>query len=170
MNSRRSFIKNTSIGTLASLSLSLPQIVKAAIAESGSKKITLEKNDIILFQGDSITDWGRDHNKFTPNDTGTLGTGYVLLTTGQLLIKYPELNLQIHNRGISGNKVYQLADRWDIDALSIKPTVLSIHIGVNDFWHTLTNGYTGTIENYIKDYHALLDRTKKALPNIKLVI
>ena len=169
-STRRNFIRNTSISTLATLSLSLPQIVKAAVAESGAKKISLEKNDIILFQGDSITDWGRDHNKFTPNDTGTLGTGYVLLTTGQLLIKYPELNLQVHNRGISGNKVYQLAERWDIDALSIKPTVLSIHIGVNDFWHTLTNGYTGTIDNYIKDYHALIDRTKKALPNIKLVI
>lgn len=172
MNSstRRSFIKTAAVGTLASMALSLPQIVEAAVAESGSKKINLDKNDVILFQGDSITDWGRDHNKFKPNDTGTLGTGYVLLTTGQLLIKYPELNLQVHNRGISGNKVYQLAERWDVDALNIKPNVLSIHIGVNDFWHTITSGYTGTIDNYINDYHALLNRTKKVLPKVKLVI
>jgi len=167
-SNRRSFIKNAAIGSLATLVL--PEIASAAVAGNGIKKFSFEKNDTVLFQGDSITDWGRDHNKFTPNDTGTLGTGYVLLTTGQLLIKYPELALQVHNRGISGNKVYQLADRWDVDTLSIKPNVLSIHIGVNDFWHTLTAGYTGTIDTYIKDYHTLLDRTKKALPDVKLVI
>lgn len=169
-NSRRNFIKTASVGTLASMALSLPKIVSAAVAESGIKKISIEKNDIILFQGDSITDWGRDHAKTIPNDTGSLGTGYVLLASGQLLIKHPENNLQIYNKGISGNKVYQLAERWDTDALNLKPSILSIHIGVNDFWHTLSNGYTGTIETYIADYHTLLDRTKKALPNVKLVI
>ena len=167
-NTRRNFIKTAAIGTIASLSL--PQIVSAAVAESDIKKISIDKNDIILFQGDSITDWGRDHTKNTPNDTGTLGTGYVLIAAAQLLIKYPERDLKIYNKGVSGNKVYQLAERWDTDALVIKPNVLSIHIGVNDFWHTLTNGYTGTIDTYVADYHALLDRTKKALPNVKLVI
>ncbi len=43
-------------------------------------------------------------------------------------------------------------------------------IGVNDFWHTLTNGYTGTIETYRTDYRKLLDRTKQALPDVKLII
>ncbi|WP_428329134.1 SGNH/GDSL hydrolase family protein [Mucilaginibacter sp.] len=167
-NNRRSFIKNAAIGSVAALAL--PQIVSAAVAEHGIKKVKLAQDDIILFQGDSITDWGRDHAKSVPNDTGSLGTGYVLLTTGQLLIKYPEKNLKIYNKGISGNKVYQLAERWDTDALAIKPNVLSIHIGVNDFWHTLTNGYKGTIDTYISDYHKLLDRTKQALPGVKFVI
>ncbi len=71
---------------------------------------------------------------------------------------------------MGGNKVYQLADRWDTDTLALKPTVLSIHIGVNDFWHTLGGGYTGTIETYITDYKKLLDRTKIALPGIKIII
>ncbi|ASU33696.1 SGNH/GDSL hydrolase family protein [Mucilaginibacter xinganensis] len=169
-NSRRGFIKTAAVGTLASMALSLPQIAAAAVAENGIKKVSIDKNDIILFQGDSITDWGRDHSKTIPNDTGSLGSGYVLLASGQLLIKYPQYNLQIYNKGISGNKVYQLAERWDTDALNLKPTVLSIHIGVNDFWHTITNGYTGTIQNYIADYHTLLDRTRKALPEVKFVI
>jgi lysophospholipase L1-like esterase len=47
---------------------------------------------------------------------------------------------------------------------------LSIMIGVNDFWHTLTNGYTGTVDVYRNDYVKLLDRTKAELPNIKLII
>ncbi len=165
---RRSFIRNSSIATIAAISL--PQIVSAAFARERINKISLNKSDVILFQGDSITDWGRDYAKGAPNDTGSLGSGYVLLATGQLLMKYPEKSLQIYNKGISGNKVYQLAERWDTDALALKPNVLSIHIGVNDFWHTLTSGYTGTIETYISDYHKLLDRTRQALPDIKLVI
>ena len=166
--SRRSFIKSASIGTLATIAL--PQIVSAALVNSKSKKISLSKDDVILFQGDSITDWGRDHSKTAPNNTGTLGSGYVLLTTGHLLLENPDKNLQVYNKGVSGNKVFQLAERWDADCLALKPNVLSIHVGVNDFWHTLTNGYTGTIDTYIGDYHKLIDRTKQALPNVKLVI
>ncbi len=150
--------------------LALPQLVSAAFAKENIKKLNLDKDDVILFQGDSITDWGRDHNKSFPNDTGTMGTGYAMLTASQLLLQNPDKNLQIYNKGISGNKVYQLAERWDTDCLALKPNVLSIHIGVNDYWHTITSGYTGTIDNYISDYHKLLDRTKQALPNIKLVI
>jgi lysophospholipase L1-like esterase len=167
-STRRNFIKNASLGTIAALVL--PQIVSAAFAAENIKKIGLNKDDVILFQGDSITDWGRDHNNTMPNNTSALGSGYVLLTAGQLLLQYAGKNLQIYNKGISGNKVYQLAERWDTDCLALKPNILSIHIGVNDFWHTLTNGYTGTIETYITDYHKLLDRTKQALPDVKLVI
>jgi lysophospholipase L1-like esterase len=165
---RRNFIKTTSIATLATIGL--PEIVSAAVSAHAIKKVKLEKNDVILFQGDSITDWGRDHAKLGPNDTGSLGTGYALIAASHLFLQNPDKNLQIYNRGISGNKVYQLAERWDVDCLSIKPNVLSIHIGVNDYWHTITSGYTGTIDNYIGDYHKLLDRTKQALPDIKLVI
>jgi len=167
-NTRRSFIKSASIGTLATLTL--PQIVSAAFAGENIRKIGLSKDDVILFQGDSITDWGRNYSATQANSTNALGSGYVLLTAGHLLLKYPSKNLQIYNKGVSGNKVFQLADRWDADCLALKPNVLSIHIGVNDFWHTLTNGYTGTRETYITDYHKLLNRTKQALPNLKLVI
>jgi lysophospholipase L1-like esterase len=167
-NSRRNFIRNAALGTVATLSI--PQIVSAAYAGDNGKKVKIEKDDVILFQGDSITDWGRDRSKTEANNTGSLGSGYMLLTAAQLLAKYPEKNLKIYNKGISGNKVYQLAERWDTDCLALKPNVLSIHIGVNDYWHTITGGYKGTIETYIADYKKLLDRTKAALPNVKLVI
>src|SRR5262249_8325794 len=45
-----------------------------------------------------------------------------------------------------------------------------ILIGVNDFWHTLDGKYQGTVEIYERDYRALIDRTRKALPKVKLVI
>jgi len=168
MNSRRSFLKKASLAALASLAI--PEIVSSSTAEASGKRIKIQDNNVILFQGDSITDAGRDRNKNLPNDGSTLGYGYAFLTASQLLMQHAEKKLQIFNKGISGNKVFQLADRWDTDCLAIKPDILSIHIGVNDFWHTLTNGYTGTIDTYKSDYHKLLDRTKQALPNIKLVI
>ncbi len=168
ISTRRSFIKTASVGTLATLAL--PQIVLAAFEGRTFKKIDFNENDVILFQGDSITDWGRDHNNTMPNNTSALGSGYAMLTASQILLKYAGKNLKIYNKGISGNKVYQLAERWDTDCLALKPNVLSIHIGVNDYWHTITSGYTGTIDTYITDYHKLLDRTKTALPGVKLVI
>src|SRR5476651_1531022 len=166
---RRDFLKTASVGTIAAMGL--PQIVSAALAaEKPSKKISFNTGDVILFQGDSITDWGRDHNSAEFNTTSALGSGYALITASQLLLNHADKDLKIYNKGISGNKVYQLAERWDTDCLALKPNVLSIHIGVNDFWHTLTNGYTGTIDTYIGDYHKLIDTTKQALPGVKLII
>src|ERR1700749_1882086 len=136
-NTRRNFIKNTAVGTIAALAL--PELVSAALVKESIKKIHIDKDDVILFQGDSITDWGRDRSKSTPNNTSALGSGYVIFTSGQLLLEHPEKNLQIYNKGIAGNKVYQLAERWDADCLALKPNVLSIHIGVNDYWHTITS-------------------------------
>ena len=77
-------------------------------------------------------------------------TGYVLLTAAGLLREYADKKLLIYNKGISGNKVFQLIDRWDADTLALNPNVLSIHIGVNDFWHTLTSGYTGRVDEAVK--------------------
>jgi hypothetical protein len=167
-NNRRSFIRNAAIGTLASLAI--PEIASAAFAEAKGKKISLNANDIVLFQGDSITDAGRDKKKTEVNNTACMGNGYALVAGSQLLVDNPDKKLQIYNKGISGNKVFQLADRWDADCLDLKPNVLSIFVGVNDYWHTLTNGYTGTIETYRTDYKKLIDRTKQALPDVKLII
>ncbi len=166
--SRRNFLRTTSLGGM--LSISLPGIVSAAFEEQKVKKISLSKGDIILFQGDSITDSSRKKDEPAVNNSAALGKGYSFLAASDLLNKYPEKDLQIYNRGISGNKVFQLADRWDADCLDLKPNVLSILVGVNDFWHTITNKYAGTIETYRTDYDKLLDRTKQKLPGVKLII
>ncbi|GAA4791784.1 SGNH/GDSL hydrolase family protein [Olivibacter ginsenosidimutans] len=169
MTNRRNFIQTLALGT--TMAISIPEIVSA----SGIKVkqgIKLKTDDIVLFQGDSITDAGRDRNKNQPNDTATLGHGYPVITAAQLLVRKPSLNLKIYNKGISGNKVYQLAERWNEDCLAIKPNVLSILVGVNDYWHTLAkeNPYKGTLETYKNDYKTLLNNTLKELPNVQLVI
>lgn len=167
-NSRRNFLKTASLGSL--LAVNIPEIVSAAYAPAKTKKIALSNEDIILFQGDSITDARRKKDDTAANSPAALGVSYPFLATAELLYRYPGKSLKCYNKGVSGNKVYQLAERWQADCLDLKPTVLSILVGVNDFWHTLTNGYQGTIKTYRDDYKALLDRTKQALPDVKLII
>ncbi|HBZ22476.1 MAG TPA: lysophospholipase, partial [Bacteroidales bacterium] len=167
-NSRRSFIKKAALGTVAAISI--PEILSAAMPKEKIKGIKLSKEQVILFQGDSITDSGRNKEDSGFNTARNLGTGYPLLAGAAILNKYEALNLKIYNKGISGNKVFQLAERWDKDCLEIKPDVLSILIGVNDIWHKLNGTYNGTAEIYRNDYIALLERTIKALPNVKLII
>lgn len=165
---RRNFIKKASAGS--ALALGFSQIVTSAYADAKPAKVSLAKDDVILFQGDSITDAGRNREEKNANNTKALGSGYALLTTSELLLDHAGKNLQIYNRGISGNKVYQLAERWDVDCLQLKPNVLSILIGVNDFWHLLNGRYSGTIETYRNDFKTLLNKTKEQLPSVKLVI
>src|SRR5207244_3764088 len=99
-----------------------------------------------------------------PNTAGGLGSGYPLLVASAVLAERATRELQFYNRGVSGNKVPDLQQRWITDTLDLKPDVMSILIGVNDFWHTLTHGYTGTVQDYEQQYTALLDDTRRALP------
>jgi lysophospholipase L1-like esterase len=137
---------------------------------SALKIQSLNKGYVILFQGDSITDAGRNKETLDPNIQKALGGGYALLTAADILNNFPAKDLRIYNRGISGNKVFLLADRWQADSLDLKPSLLSIMIGVNDYWHKHDGKYDGTVEVYEKDYRTLLKRTKEALPGVKLVI
>ena len=168
--SRRNFLTRTAVG--AGALASIPAIVSASIPSTGNdKKYSIfGKDSTTLFQGDSITDAGRDRNKELPNDAGSFGRGYAFLAASHLLNALPENNLTIYNRGISGNKVYQLADRWEKDCLDLKPEVLSILIGVNDYWHKRNGNYDGTVEVYENDYRKLLQRTKENLPGVRFVI
>ena len=125
---------------------------------------------VVLFQGDSITDCGRDRNSTESNRAGPLGVGYPLLVAAAVLAARPKDSLQFYNRGISGNKVPDLQQRWQRDTLDLKPDVLSILIGVNDFWHKLDHGYTGTVQDYEQQYTALLDDTRRALPGVHLIV
>lgn len=92
-------------------------------------KIDLKPNQTIVFIGDSITDASRCEPAYKP-----FGLGYVHFAANMLMARYPELNLNIINTGISGNTVRDLKARWEKDCIRHKPNVLSILIGVNDLW------------------------------------
>ncbi|MDR2810997.1 MAG: SGNH/GDSL hydrolase family protein [Tannerellaceae bacterium] len=170
-DSRRNFLKKSVLAGAGALMI--PELAKAIVHEQtavNAPKITLKKEAVILLQGDSITDSGRDKENNISNSFPMLGNGYSLFIASQLLANEASKQLKIYNRGISGNKVYQLRERWEIECLAIQPDVLSILIGVNDYWHTLSGGYKGTARVYEDDYRALLKYTKEKLPQVQLVI
>lgn len=163
---RRNFISSTvAIGATAAAG------THTATAATAKPEPLVKSNSVILFQGDSITDAGRSRpDAAQANRQSALGKGYAWLAASQLLVDRPSDNLKIYNRGISGHKVPQLAGRWQTDCLDLKPDVLSILIGVNDIWHKLGGKYKGTPASYEKAYLALVERTLKGLPDVKLVI
>lgn len=122
----------------------------------------------ILFQGDSITDCGRSRETAAAN-VG-LGQGYVQMTAGRLLCDNPSKKIEIFNRGISGNRVVDLYARWKIDALNMKPDIISILIGVNDTWHEFGSQNGVEVPRYEEIYRMLLAWTKKELPKTKIVL
>ena len=170
--SRREFFARSAAGATALAAI--PSIVTASMSlpkpKEKDKYPFFETGDTLLFQGDSITDAGREKEQQLPNRPASFGSGYAFLAASALLNALPRKNLTIFNRGISGNKVFQLADRWQQDCLDIQPDVLSILIGVNDYWHTRNGNYDGTVPVYEKDYRALLNRTMNKLPDGKLVV
>ena len=129
------------------------------------------RGDTILFQGDSITDTSRSRETADQANTqSALGGGYAWLAASGLLIGRPEDDLSIYNRGISGNRVPDLEQRWEQDCLALKPDVLSILIGVNDIWHAREGNFEGDAGTYERAYDALVARTRSALPDVELVI
>lgn len=162
---RRQLVQSSAIIGLSAATLA--KIVSPALA-AGDKPLTVGSR--VLFQGDSITDAGRDRKSDKSNNANGLGRGYPFFAAGELLRDYPQSKLEIFNRGISGNKVPDLAARWQADCLDLKPNVLSILIGVNDIWHKLNGNYSGTVEDYATGYRKLIEDTQSQLPETRIVI
>jgi len=174
---RRDFLGASvaALGGLAGLSLTGCATPTVHAADSiPTAKPWLAAGDTVLFQGDSITDAGRNRKTAAKaNDQTALGRGYAWLAAAELLVQHHAedgSNVSIFNRGISGHKVFQLANRWQRDCLDLKPNLVSILIGVNDIWHTKNGKYKGTVPIYEHDYDQLLARTRDQLPGVRLVV
>ena len=62
------------------------------------------------------------------------------------------------NRGISGDRVYDLASRWEDDCIKLKPNWVSILVGINDTWRRFDSNVISPIEDFEKTYRQLLDQ------------
>lgn len=132
--------------------------------------VNFNPHSVILFQGDSITDAGRSRTSIGPNSPQGMGTGYPRLIADSLLNRTPDRYLQIYNRGISGDRIQDLARRWEGDTLQLMPDVLSVLIGVNDTWNYLFLGIGSSPEGFHNIYHKLLEGTRQRLPDIRLIL
>lgn len=121
----------------------------------------------ILFQGDSITDGNRTRN----NDWNhVMGHGYQYIIASRLGYDFPTKGFHFFNRGISGNKVSDLATRWQTDTLELKPGLLSILIGINDVSAFIHGDKNFAPAQYETGYRSLLEQTKHVFPDIKFVL
>ena len=121
----------------------------------------------ILFQGDSITDVGRQRDLSNPFNV--MGGGYPLLLRSRLYLDHPG-EYECLNRGISGNRVVDLYARIQKDMLNIAPDYLSILIGVNDVWHEIAEQNGVDVDKFEMVYCLLIEELKAALPELKIMI
>jgi lysophospholipase L1-like esterase len=110
----------------------------------------------ILFQGDSITDAGRDRRNYHH-----MGLGYPKFTAALIEAAYPDVEFEFINFGISGNRTGQLFDRLTQDCISFQPDIVSILIGVNDVWHRYSAESVKTTDEQMDlNYKCILERIK----------
>ena len=119
---------------------------------------------VILFQGDSITDVGRDKENNAHN-----GRGYAHLIAAHLGAYEPQ-KFTFYNRGISGNRVVDLYARIRKDMINLKPDYLSILIGINDVWHEYAKQNGVCAEKFEMVYGLLVEELKRDLPDLKIMI
>ena len=120
----------------------------------------------ILFQGDSITDVGRNTNN---GSLTSIGQGYPCLIAARLGADCPE-KFTFVNRGISGNRIVDVYARIKADAWNHEPDVFSILIGVNDVWHEFGGKNGVEADRFYNVYKMLVTDTLNRLPNVKMIL
>ena len=119
----------------------------------------------IVFQGDSITDAGRDKRNYHD-----MGNGYPKYASALIREAFPDTEIEFINQGISGNRTDQLFDRLYPDAIAFEPDIISILIGINDIWHRHGAARIETTdEQFATNYRAILERLRKQT-NAKIVM
>ena len=118
----------------------------------------------ILFQGDSITDAGRNREDFY-----SLGYGYPLLVAAHLTAEHPG-EYEYVNRGVGGDLLVDLYNRRQADLLDIQPDYLSIFIGTNDAWAELDQGRPIVTEEFVQMYSDLLEEIFATCPQVKVML
>lgn len=124
-----------------------------------------EDGQVVLFQGDSITDCGRNRE-----DQTSLGNGYPSKIAGIYSNLFPDNKVTFINKGISGNRTKDLLERYEKDFKDINPDFISILIGINDVWRKFDRNDPTSPEQFEANYRKLLSQFKKDCPNAKIMI
>lgn len=119
----------------------------------------------LLFIGDSIT----QDNRF--DDPRGLGHGYVSLIYDYITLQLPEKEINVINRGISGDEITHLEKRWDKDVLQNNPDYLSISIGINDAWGQVKRNEKNAEQvHFFKHAYDQLIKQTKQKTNAKIIL
>ncbi|MCL2352745.1 MAG: SGNH/GDSL hydrolase family protein [Firmicutes bacterium] len=130
----------------------------------------IQNGEKLLFIGDSVTDCGRA----APAGEGffpALGNGYVSYVAARLFSAYPERLIRVVNKGVSGNTIRDLKNRWQADVLDVKPDWLCVMIGVNDVWRQFDSPAMPETHVRIGEYARTLDELMTiTAPTVKNIV
>jgi len=132
----------------------------------------LESAAHFLFIGDSITDCGRDRSHPGWESDRYLGDGYVNLVHEVLVSAYPDAGIRILNLGVGGDTVRELAARWDSDVLGLRPSWLSVMIGINDVWQHFDSFRANlpvSLEEYRRTLEHLIGQVRQELDGLVMM-
>lgn len=118
----------------------------------------VERGATVLFQGDSITDAGRKRE-----DGADLGFGYAQMAAAWFSALHPERRVVFLNRGVGGDRVKDLRARWQRDCIELKPTWVSILVGINDTWRRFDSNDCTTVEEFEAVYREILGQVRDEL-------
>ncbi len=118
-----------------------------------------------MFQGDSVTDAGRDRSQ-----SSDMGFGYPKYASAMIEDAFPDIDFAFVNLGISGNRTENLLQRMQSDFIEIQPDIVSVMIGINDVWHHYSfSGIYTSNEAFEQNYTTLLEEIKQKT-NAKIMI
>lgn len=116
----------------------------------------------IVFFGDSITDCDRDRE-----DIASLGNGYVKVLADKLRPIYPDMDIELINKGIAGNEVCDLLARVQTDVIDLAPDAVVIMIGINNTLHQFKYGKVLNFKQFERDLVTLFTELHEA--NIPII-
>ncbi|MGN1103400.1 MAG: SGNH/GDSL hydrolase family protein [Candidatus Coproplasma sp.] len=111
----------------------------------------------IVFFGDSITDCDRDRS-----DETSLGNGYVKVLADKLRPIYPDMDIELYNKGVSGNEVCDLLARVQRDVIDLQPDAVVMMIGINNTLHRFKYGKELNYKLFESDLVTLIKKLKDA--------
>jgi len=129
----------------------------SAWAGEPAPAFALHDGDRVVFYGDSITQDG----------------GYARMVEAYARSRYPSWDLRFYNAGVGGDTTKggsagAAVVRLDRDVISLKPTVVTIMLGMND------GGYRRldpeTLAGFTERLRAIVEKLKAELPSVRLYL
>lgn len=126
-----------------------------AFAAEAPAPFALRDGDRVVFYGDSITQDG----------------AYARFVEEYVRTRFPQWDIRFYNAGVGGDTVRgggagPIDVRLERDVIALKPTVVTIMLGMND------GGYKPfdpmTLANFGEGYRAIVAKLQQALPGVRL--
>ncbi len=137
--------------------LLVPALAAPARAADAPAPFALRDGDRVVFYGDSITQDG----------------GYGRFVEEYVRTRYPQWDVRFYNAGVGGDTVRggwagPVDVRLERDVIALKPTVVTIMLGMND------GGYKRfdptTLAAFGDGYRAIVTKLRQALPGARLTV